>query len=950
AIWASLTLVSMTGQAAPAIPNAPDILISGPNYDPARQTICPAGCDFDSVSAAVAAASPSTPAVYSILGLELAESQISIDQGKNITIIGQGASRTKIGVGVDDGRIFSVSDGASVTLRDLSIVGGSVPTGNGGGLLISGAGTSVTVQFVDMRDGSAQNGGGAAVINGASLVVEDSSIQSNTAADAGGGIFVQNGTLSTKRTLIYENKAAVGGGLAYASDNGTGLIENVTFGKNVAQAGANTQTAKRGGGAIYIEHVAGGSQLSTLDIQFTTVGQNSTPDGEGGGIYLEDGTVNFLASVLFDNMANSAVANCQQNSGTTGSQGYNVSTDGSCALTEPSDFVSSSLSFGNIADNGGFSHTFEIDSSSHAIGSVLVSSGLCPDVDQRNIERRSDSTCDAGAYEAEKFVTFCNAAGAIPDNDLDGLTNVLTINESFAIYDLAVLMRLSNETDFIDDLSATLTFQDGTPHVVDLISMPTIDQSANCNTSGPTTSQLRFSDSQTDQLTGSVCFEGANQNAGYQPLSSAGTLNDLVGQTLDQASWQIEAIDSAAGATGTVENWCVQAKIKPDVYEVTRADDPVPDGCKAGDCSLREAISDAMKAPGRELINVSVAGPIVLTQIGSGEQEAIGNPDINDLDITEDVRIVGSITDLVTIDASGINDRIFDVFPGAKFELSGFELKNGRVTSGSRGGAAILNRGKFEGEHLLVTANVTENQFGYGAGIQSTSGSDFTLRYSEVISNSAAYEDGDGNVTGSFGGIYNWNSMMELVGVTIAGSSGNGSAVFNNAAGGDAVLVMRSVTLAASEGSVAYGFSNNWQDTLSSPEHPEAAIAYLNNSVIGDHNSSSCSVALPNGNSTASLISLGFNMAADDTCVLTAGSDSPSTDPMLTLFVDPDDGRIVLKPDPFSPLYNSGDVNNCPMIDSLGTQRPQNGRCDIGAVELSMAEAVRQIFLPTVVR
>ncbi|MEM9777151.1 MAG: hypothetical protein AAF902_21405, partial [Chloroflexota bacterium] len=336
AIWASLTLVSMTGQAAPAIPNAPDILISGPNYDPARQTICPAGCDFDSVSAAVAAASPSTPAVYSILGLELAESQISIDQGKNITIIGLGSSRTKIGMGVNNGRIFAISGGATVTLRDLSIVGGDASTGDGGGLLVSDAGTSVTVQFADIRDGSAQNGGGIAVLDGAALIVEDSSIQNNTAADVGGGIFVQDGALTIKRALIYDNKAAVGGGLAYASDVGTGSIENVTFGNNSAQASTDTQTAKRGGGAIYVEHVTAGSQSSALDIQFTTIGQNSTADGEGGGILLEEGTVNLLASILFDNTANSAAENCKQNAGSIGSQGYNVSTDSGCSLTQSS--------------------------------------------------------------------------------------------------------------------------------------------------------------------------------------------------------------------------------------------------------------------------------------------------------------------------------------------------------------------------------------------------------------------------------------------------------------------------------------------------------------------------------------------------------------------------------------------------------------------------------------
>lgn len=952
AICISLLLISMTGvgYAAPEIPEGPDILISGPNYDPARKTICSSGCDFESITAAVDATSPSTPATYSILGLELSESQILIDQGKNVTIIGLGASRTKIGVGAKDGRIFTVSDGANVTLRDLSIVGGAVSNGNGGGVLVSGGATQLTVQFVDVRNGSAQSGGGIAVLNGGSLALEDSSIQKNTAVNSGGGIFVQDGKLSAKRTLIYENSASVGGGLFYASADGAGLLENVTFGKNVAQAQPNSQTAKRGGGALYVENPANGSQPSELDIQFSTLGQNSTADGRGGGILLENGTISLLASVLYNNLAGGNAENCKRNAGTIGSEGYNVATDGGCLLTASNDYVAADVLLEEIADNGGFSHTFEAGTNSQAIGTVAVSSGLCPDVDQRNIDRTADSTCDSGAYEAEKFVTFCSKAGAIPDDDSDGLTDELTIGESFAIYDLAVLMSFSNESGFIDDLSASLTVGDDNTHVVDLISNVSVDQSSGCNQFGPATSNIRFSDGQTNRLTGSVCFAGASLNSSYRPLSSAGKLNDLVGQRLNEAEWEIHVADSVQGATGTLTNWCVQAKIKPDAYEVTRADDPVPDGCKVGDCSLREAISDAMKAPGRELINVNVAGPIVLTQSGSGEEQAVGDPEINDLDIVEDVRIVGSVENLITIDASGMNDRIFDVFPGATFELEGFELTGGRVTEGSRGGAAILNRGNFYGEHLLIRENVTENQFGYGAGIQSTSGSDFTLRFSEVISNSANYVNEDGLPAGSFGGIYNWNSMMELVGVTIAGSVGNGSAVFNNAAGGDAVLVMRSVTLAANEATVAYGLVNSWQDTLSSPEHPEAAVTYLHNTVVGGHNTASCSVGDPSGNSTSSLISLGYNMSADETCALGEATDLSSTDPLLSLYVNPEDDRIVLKPDPFSPLYNRGDGSNCPTVDSLGTDRPQNGRCDIGAVELPTADAPRQIFLPAVTR
>ncbi|MEM8860066.1 MAG: choice-of-anchor Q domain-containing protein, partial [Chloroflexota bacterium] len=874
-----------------------------------------------------------------------------IDQAKEITIFGVGASRTKIGAG-GRGRIFSIEGGAKVTLRNLSIVDGTVADGNGGGLLVNGTGSELVLQFVDLNKNVAQNGGGIAVTDQASLFIEDSSLQSNNAHDAGGGIYVQDGSLTVKRTLIYENQAAVGGGLFYASTLGDGQLENVTFGKNLAQISNSTVTSKRGGGGLFVENVANSGQGSILEINFTTIGENQSVAGDGGGILLDDGTINLRATVLFDNTADDDAENCRRYAGVISSLGYNVSTDAGCLFSQSTDYVSASVQLESIADNGGFSSTFEASVESQAIGTVPVNSGLCPDVDQRNINRKEDSTCDSGAYEAEKFMTFCQSAGAmaIPDGNMSGLVDQILINESFAIYDLAILMQVTNDNNFIDDLSATLTFSDAEPNTFNLISQPMIDGAIECNNMGPTTNNLRFSDGYSDQLTGNICFSSPVLTANYQPIS--GNLNDLVGQKLDEGAWELNVIDANAGATGTLENWCVQAKIKPDAFEVTRADDPVPDGCKVGDCSLREAISDSMKAPGRELINVNVQGPIVLNQTGVGEQEAVGNPDINDLDITEDVRIAGSVTDLITIDATNINDRIFDVFPGATFELEGFELSGGRVTQGSRGGAAILNRGVFVGAHLQIRDNVTENEFGYGAGIQSTGGSDFTLRYSEVISNSSNYMNG-GQPSGFYGGIYNWNSMMELEGVTIAGNSGNGSVVFNNASGGDAVLVMRSVTLASNHSDVPYGLTNRWQNS-SNAEHPEAAISYLNNSVIGGHNQASCSLGIPSDNSTSALISLGYNLSVDSTCNLTEQSDLNNTEPMFSLLkVDnsgSNKGRIVLIPNALSPIYNNGDPANCPSVDSRGTTRPTNGSCDIGAIELRTDEAPQIVNLPFITR
>jgi CSLREA domain-containing protein len=70
-------------------------------------------------------------------------------------------------------------------------------------------------------------------------------------------------------------------------------------------------------------------------------------------------------------------------------------------------------------------------------------------------------------------------------------------------------------------------------------------------------------------------------------------------------------------------------------YAVTRTDDPAPDGCAIGDCSLREAIIAANGSGGLDLIFLP-AGTYVLSIAGSDDAAAMG-----DLDITDTVSIYG---------------------------------------------------------------------------------------------------------------------------------------------------------------------------------------------------------------------------------------------------------------------------------------------------------------------
>jgi hypothetical protein len=57
-------------------------------------------------------------------------------------------------------------------------------------------------------------------------------------------------------------------------------------------------------------------------------------------------------------------------------------------------------------------------------------------------------------------------------------------------------------------------------------------------------------------------------------------------------------------------------------YYVTRADDPTPNGCAIGDCSLHEAIIAANSNPGHTWIQFITTDRIELSLAGAGEDLA----------------------------------------------------------------------------------------------------------------------------------------------------------------------------------------------------------------------------------------------------------------------------------------------------------------------------------------
>ncbi len=262
-------------------------------------------------------------------------------------------------------------------------------------------------------------------------------------------------------------------------------------------------------------------------------------------------------------------------------------------------------------------------------------------------------------------------------------------------------------------------------------------------------------------------------------------------------------------------------------FVVTRFDDPMPDGCQIGDCSLREAIRAANNTVAADIIRLD-PGTYILDLAGMDNQAAMG-----DLDITRDLTIEVSGGGSAVIDASGLKDegmpdRVFDVDPdlnGITVTISNVTVQKGEVPIGeeNRGGGGILNNRSSTltltnvaiqsnkarsigvtfgggianlGTLTLNSSSVSGNEADVGGGFYVRSGS-LTLDNGAVRNNTALIG----------GGIYNFQGTLTVAGGSIVGNRANdivsgGGGIFNEGSGADVTLSNVSIT---SNGAAADG-------------------------------------------------------------------------------------------------------------------------------------------------
>ena len=164
-----------------------------------------------------------------------------------------------------------------------------------------------------------------------------------------------------------------------------------------------------------------------------------------------------------------------------------------------------------------------------------------------------------------------------------------------------------------------------------------------------------------------------------------------------------------------------------------------------------------------------------LTISGAEEEAAL----TGDLDITRDNLTIIGVNPDVTIDASGLGDRVFHVFPKAHLTLQNVTLKNGTAPANNfldptnyykTFGGAIFNSGTLTMQNCSVTGNSSGNGGFYG---------DYYLLSSPGGEGGGIYNEGyaqldkciiSGNTTGAGGGPDSFGG---------ASGGGNGAGIYN---------------------------------------------------------------------------------------------------------------------------------------------------------------------------
>jgi len=389
-----------------------------------------------------------------------------------------------------------------------------------------------------------------------------------------------------------------------------------------------------------------------------------------------------------------------------------------------------------------------------------------------------------------------------------------------------------------------------------------------------------------------------------------------------------------------------------------------------GNRTLRASIMEANAKRGADTI-VLPSGTFRLTIRGAGENDAA----TGDLDINDDLSILGAGADATIIDANRL-DRVFHIMGGMTVRVSGVTLTGGRANvadSDCDDGGGILNSGsKLAIENSTVSGNAAtggggiHNGSGWAAVANSTvsensadgegggiwNGSNLTVENSAILGNRAK-AGGGGMVTagpasaatvtnstlsanstgGGGGGIYTERAGRLIVNNStlsgnMAGAEGGGIAIAEGA-----TLTVSNSTLtanrAAGDGGGIHNASGSRVDMI-------GTILAGNNAAAVGPDGFNEGIVNPQGHNLVGDNS-GFDFTAGPGDVV--GTLASPIDPKLGPLADNGGPTLTHALLPDSPAIDAGDNGDAPASDQRGAPRIADGdgtpTVDIGAFEHS---------------
>lgn len=374
----------------------------------------------------------------------------------------------------------------------------------------------------------------------------------------------------------------------------------------------------------------------------------------------------------------------------------------------------------------------------------------------------------------------------------------------------------------------------------------------------------------------------------------------------------------------------------------------------AGECTLRAAIQESNALSGTDTI--FIPSGIYTRTIGG----ISGNDSMGDLNIVDDVNIIGEARDTTIIDAN-LLDRVFYVGNMANANISKITLKRGS-TLGIGAGIYIESGASATIDDVVIIENIG----GSGAGIEARG--PLTVTNSLIADNQAL----GGN---SGGGIVGFDTTIKIINTTIRGNTttSRGAGIFLQEPGS---AELTNVTISGNESDSEGGGITNLgmklllvNVTISGNRSVEGGagvdnhgvITITNSTIFGNQSVNSTgglynnpinngSIKVENtivaendggdcGGTVSTIVSLGNNIISDTTCNFTENGDLPNTDPLLDTLQDNGGTTLTHALLSGSPAIDNGKNENCPDNDQRGYPRPLDGngdnisKCDIGAVE-----------------